>query len=113
VGEEETSEVEELGLVDEGLDLGGSEMLRGEGLGGSEGGGQGSTRREQEYITNRAVTLASSPTEEIGRNEPVVSGDDDGASSGLLALEDLVGGLNSLLYNYRPAQGGSSQRDRA
>lgn len=40
VGEEETSEVEELGLVDEGLDLGGGEVLGGEGLGGSEGGGE-------------------------------------------------------------------------
>lgn len=27
---------------------------------------------------------------------PIVAGDDDGASSGLLAVEDLVGGLNTL-----------------
>jgi len=54
VGEEESSEVEELGLVDESLDLRGSEVGRSEGLGGSEGGGEGSNERKPDGTTKRS-----------------------------------------------------------
>jgi hypothetical protein len=47
VGEEESTEVEELGSVNEGLDGGGLEVGRLEGLGGSEGRAEGPTERCQ------------------------------------------------------------------
>lgn len=44
VGEEEASEVEELSLVDEGLNLGGVEVVDGERLRGAEGRAEGTVR---------------------------------------------------------------------
>lgn len=72
VGEEEASEVEELGLLDQRLDLGGGEVRGGEGLGSSEGGGERSETYRNEAESERgelklANTTRWSRSEVVGR----------------------------------------------
>lgn len=53
VGQEEASQVEELGSIDESLDLGRSQVGGGEGLGGLEGGRQGSIETQIAFYVNK------------------------------------------------------------
>lgn len=85
MGEEEASEVEELGAVDELLDGGGLEVGGLEVLSGSKGGAERPRRRSR--CGGLALVLCGN---QETRDSPVVASNDDSARAGGLVLDDLV-----------------------
>ena len=79
VGEEEATDVEELGVVDVGLDFGLGEVRGGELFGRSEGGDEGAA----EALANRDAATGD-------WNSPIVSGQNDGTSARLVILDNLI-----------------------
>lgn len=97
VGEEEASEVEELGTIDEGLDLGGLEVSRLERLGGSKGGAERPSEGNLSATSPTCPSQLPHEKEHGPSHSPVVAGDDDGAGSSGLLRDNLVRADESLL----------------
>lgn len=95
MSEEEPAEVVRLSAFDQVLDLGLVEVSGRERLGRAEGGAERTGICRRHFCASAQVEGRSDSRRTL--NSPVVAGDDDGAGTGRLVLDDLVRGLEALL----------------